>query len=120
MKIEKQRAKGVNKMVKILLVGGGRGGAGIIDLCKLGKEVEIVAVADVKADAVAVILAQKLGIRTFQDLREAVRHPGIDVVLNITGNAEVNRIIEENKQEQVKSILVCKFLGYHFVVNHPA
>lgn len=101
MKIEKQRAKGVNKMVKILLVGGGRGGAGIIDLCKLGR-VEIVARADVKADAVAVILAQKLGIRTFQDLREAVRHPGIDVVLNITGNAEVNRIIEENKPEHVK------------------
>ena len=21
---------------------------------------------------------------------------------------------------EVKSILVCKFLGYHFVVNHPA
>ena len=21
---------------------------------------------------------------------------------------------------RVKSILVCKFLGYHFVVNHPA
>ena len=104
MKIEKQRAKGVNKMAKILLVGGGRGGAGIIDLCKLVKEVEIVAVADVKADAVAVILAQKLGIRTFQDLREAVRHPGIDVVLNITGNAEVNRIIEENKPEHVKVI----------------
>ena len=104
MKIEKQRAKGVNKMVKILLVGGGRGGAGIIDLCKLVKEVEIVAVADVKANAVAVILAQKLGIRTFQDLREAVRHPGIDVVLNITGNAEVNRIIEENKPEHVKVI----------------
>ena len=28
--------------------------------------------------------------------------------------------LDELTDEVVKSILVCKFLGYDFVVNHPA
>lgn len=45
-------------------------------------------------------------------------------------NKQKNNIAEINtanehllnlvKEFEVKSILVCKFLGYHFVVNHPA
>ena len=59
-------------MLNILLVGGGRGGAGILELSTKIPDVKIVAVADVKADAVAIRLAQKMGLRTFQDISEAV------------------------------------------------
>ena len=39
-----------------------------------------------------------------------------DIKINImlVDDMVINRLI------LVKSILVCKFLGYHFVVNHPA
>lgn len=32
----------------------------------------------------------------------------------------VNKLLIDFIISRVKSILVCKFLGYHFVVNHPA
>nr|WP_091746044.1 methyl-accepting chemotaxis protein [Propionispora vibrioides] len=103
-------------MMNVLLVGGGRGGAGILELCRKVPEVDIVGVVDVKTDAVAIQLAKQMGIRTFNDVRDALKSSAIDAVLNITGNEEVNRLIEENKQEDVKVVddFVTKML-YHLV-----
>jgi len=49
---------------------------------------------------------------------------------NIIPTTWYKTIVRDNKKpylnaiiilsDVVKSILVCKFLGYHFVVNHPA
>lgn len=103
-------------MINILLVGGGRSGAGFLELGKNIPDIKIVAVADVKKDAVAIQLANKMGIRTFHDIKEAVHIAGLNVVINITGNNDVNKIIEESKPDQVK--LVEPFLTamlYHLI-----
>lgn len=91
-------------LINILLVGGGRGGVGILEMIDKVPEVEVIGVVDVKTDAVAIQLAQKMGIRTFTDVRDALRNPGINVVMNITGNLEVNRLIEENKAPGTKVV----------------
>ena len=49
-------------MVNMLLIGGGRGGVGVIEMCSKVADVKIGGVVDVKTDAVAVKLAQKMGI----------------------------------------------------------
>ncbi len=103
-------------MINVLLVGGGRGGAGILELCRKVKDVSVVGVVDPKSEAVAIQLAKKLGIRTFADVKEALKLEAVTVVLNITGNEEVNRLIEEHKGEGVK--LVDAFIAqmmYHLV-----
>ena len=102
--------------MNVLLVGGGRGGAGILELCRKIPDVDIVGVVDMKTDAVAIQLARQMGIRTFTDVRDALKLSSIEVVLNITGNEEVNRLIEENKQEHVKVVdaFITRML-YHLV-----
>ncbi|WP_019553576.1 methyl-accepting chemotaxis protein [Propionispira raffinosivorans] len=91
-------------MLKILLVGGGRGGAGILELCKQISDIKIVAIADVKSNAVAFDLANTMGVRTFTDLSEAVKMQGLDIILNITGNSEVNQLIKKHIPDHVKVV----------------
>lgn len=91
-------------MINILLVGGGRGGVGILEMVSQVPDLEIIGVVDVKTNAVAIELAQKMGIRTFTDVRDGLKVPNVNVVLNITGNKDVNRLIEENKAPNVKVV----------------
>lgn len=84
-------------MTNIVLIGGGRSGLGFLELTKKASDVKVVALADVKAQAVAMSVAAKMGIRTYTDLKEAVKAPGANVIINVTGNNEVNKLIEENK-----------------------
>lgn len=103
-------------MTNILLIGGGRSGTGFLELGKNIADIKIAAVADIKREAVAMQLAQKMGIRTFTDVKEAMQLTGLDVIINITGNHEVNRIIEAHKPAHVK--LVEPFLTdmlYHLI-----
>ena len=103
-------------MINVLLVGGGRGGAGILELCRKVKDVSVIGVVDPKSEAVAIKLASKLGIRTFGDVRDALKLDAVNVVLNITGNDEVNRLIEEHKKPEVKIVdaFIAKMM-YHLV-----
>jgi hypothetical protein len=103
-------------MTNIVLVGGGRSAAGFLELGKNVPDIKIVGVVDLKTDAVAIQLANRLGIKTFQDIKEAVNTSGIDVVINITGDASVNKVISDHKPEQVK--LVDSFITsmlYHLI-----
>lgn len=88
-------------MTNILIVGGGRSGAGFLELGKNIPDIKIVGVVDLKADALAIQIANKMGIRTFQDIKEAVNTSGVDVIINVTGNHSVNKIIAEHKPERV-------------------
>jgi methyl-accepting chemotaxis protein len=91
-------------LINILLVGGGRGGVGILEMVSQVPDLEILGVVDVKTDAAAIKLAQKMGIRTFTDVRDGLKMPNVNVVLNITGNKDVNRLIEENKTPNIKVV----------------
>nr|WP_199883953.1 methyl-accepting chemotaxis protein [Massilibacillus massiliensis] len=103
-------------MTNILLVGGGSTCAGFLELIQNVTDIKIIGVVDLKTDALGIKIANKLGIRTFQDIKDAVNVKGIDVVINITGNPNVNKFIEEHKPEQVK--LVDSFITsmlYHLI-----
>lgn len=91
-------------MTNILLVGGGRGGVGIIEMCSKMPDVKIIGVVDVKSDALAIQMAKKMGIATFSDVRDGLKVAAVNVVINITGNEEVNRLVEQHKGPDVKVI----------------
>ena len=89
-------------MTNILVIGGGRGGYGMIEMCSKVADVKISGVVDSKSDAVAIELAKKMGIPTFSDIRDGLKAPGLDLVVNITGDAEINHVIEQHKGPDVK------------------
>jgi methyl-accepting chemotaxis protein len=89
-------------MTNIVLIGGGRSGLGFLELTSQASEMRVIGIADLKPNAVAMQLASQMGIRTFTDFKEAMNMPNTDVVINVTGNKEVDRLIEENKPERVK------------------
>lgn len=103
-------------MNSILLIGGGRGGVGIIEMCNKVNDVEIVGVVDVKADALAIQLAKKMGIPTFTDVSEALKLGKANVVINATGTEEVDRLIEQHKAPHVQVVdgFITRML-YHLI-----
>lgn len=91
-------------MVNVLLVGGGRSGVGFIEMASQVSDMKVIGVVDVKPDAVAVRLAQKVGIRTFTDIRDALKMPGLDMVINITGDQKIHQLIEQYKSPDSKVV----------------
>lgn len=89
-------------MTNLLLIGGGRGGVGILEMCSKVSDVKIIGVVDSKADAAAIQLAKKMGIPTFSDIRDGLRVTAVNLVINITGDEEINRLIEQHKGPEVK------------------
>lgn len=88
-------------MINLLLIGAGRGGVGILEMCSKVPDVKICGVVDSKSDAAAMNLAKKMGIPTFSDIRDGLKVPGLSLVINITGDVEINRVVEQYKSPEV-------------------
>lgn len=103
-------------MKSILLIGGGRGGVGIIEMCSKVSDMEIAGVVDRKKDALAMQLATKMGIPTFLDVRDGLKLSQVNVVINITGNEEVDHLIAQYKAPHVQIIdaFITRML-YHLI-----
>ena len=89
-------------MTNLLLIGGGRGGVGILEMCSKVSDVKICGVVDSKSDALGMEMAKKMGIPTFLDIRDGLKVPNLNLVINITGDAEINRVVEQHKGPDVK------------------
>jgi methyl-accepting chemotaxis protein len=89
-------------MTNLLLIGGGRGGVGILEMCSKIADVKISGVVDSKTDALAIQLAKKMGIPTYSDVRDGLKAPALNLVINITGDAEINRVVEQYKGPDIK------------------
>ena len=91
-------------MVKIAIIGGGKGGTTIMNAFHGIDEFEIVGICDTNSDAPGIVLARELGVSVFTDLLEILKQPEIGVIIEATGNAKVREIVSENKAKGVKLI----------------
>ena len=91
-------------MEKILIVGGGRGGSALLNLLKTLTEVKIIGIVDLRADAPAFVLAREMSVTTYTDIREALAIPELTTAINVTGNEEFTKTIEELKPPHVNII----------------
>ncbi|MEW6063598.1 methyl-accepting chemotaxis protein [Desulforamulus profundi] len=89
-------------MIRLGIVGGGRGGLAMLRLMSSLSEITVVGIADLNQNAPALVAARESGIPTFLDFKQLLQVPNLDVVLDVTGNAAVNQAIMENKQENTR------------------
>ncbi len=84
-------------MHRVAIVGGGRGGAAVLATLAEIKSVQVVGISDVRSDAPAFQLARQLGVETTTDTERLVRRPDLQVIFEVTGQAEVLQAVNSAK-----------------------
>jgi len=79
----------MSDIINVAIVGAGRGGSGILKVLLALDSINIIGVADIRADAPGVLIARENGIFTTDDYRELICRDNIDVVIEATGVAQV-------------------------------
>ncbi len=81
----------------VAIVGAGSGGATLYRMLKTMEHINIVGIADKNPHAPGVLLAKKDGVFNTTDFVELIRKPGIDVIIEATGQNEVQSRIHHVK-----------------------
>lgn len=84
-------------MVNVAIVGAGAGGTTIYRTLRTMKMINIVGIADKNPFAPGMILAKKDGVFKTIDFVELIRKPGIDVIIEATGQTEVQSRVHHVK-----------------------
>jgi transcriptional regulator with GAF, ATPase, and Fis domain len=89
-------------MTKIVIVGAGKGGRALLEMFRGDPTVKILGIADVNPWAPGLELARRLSIPVATDLKELIADPRLDLIIDVTGNAEVQRAILAFKPPQTE------------------
>ena len=84
-------------MTKVVIIGAGKGGRALLEMFSGDPTVSILGIADVNPWAPGLELARRLNIPVATDLRELITDPRLDLIIDVTGNAEVPRQIDRIK-----------------------
>lgn len=83
--------------IRVAIVGAGRGGRALLDLFHKIPSVVIVGMADRDPAALGLRLARERQVPVTSDLPAFVRQPGIDLILNVTGDPEMEAFLRAHK-----------------------
>ncbi|MEN6461278.1 MAG: methyl-accepting chemotaxis protein [Syntrophomonas sp.] len=91
-------------MTNIAVIGAGQGGASILNAFMGIGTVTIMGICDVNQNAPGIILARQNGIPTYDDLNSIFSIASLDVIVEATGSAKVQEIINNNKNEKTRVV----------------
>ncbi|HEV8639776.1 MAG TPA: sigma 54-interacting transcriptional regulator [Methylomirabilota bacterium] len=80
-------------MTKVVIVGAGKGGRALLEMFAGDPTVSILGIADLNAWAPGIELARRLNVPVTTDFRELVTDPRADLIIDVTGSAEVQQAI---------------------------
>ncbi|MFC1684523.1 diguanylate cyclase [Pseudomonadota bacterium] len=92
-------------MPKIMIVGGGAGGTVLLPILNEYSEIEITGVADLRADAPGLALAEEMGIPTSTDYRELLQRIDANIIINVSGQEAVSHDLDDLKNENGLEII---------------
>ncbi|MFN3682275.1 MAG: Gfo/Idh/MocA family oxidoreductase, partial [Nitrospira sp.] len=79
----------------VAIIGAGRGGTALMEIFADDPLVQIVGVAEVDPHAPGVGLAEQLGIPVTHDYRELLDMERVDLIIDVSGNAEVWQALQD-------------------------
>lgn len=87
---------------RVLIVGGGNGGANLLRRFHGNQMIDIRGVVDLNPEAEGMVLARKLGVATYGDLKNPLSREPIDLVIEATGVRKVLDAIRANVSEKTE------------------
>lgn len=91
-------------VLRVALIGAGRGGAALLEILAEDPVLSVKVVADGRRNAPGIIRARKLGIATTSDFEKVVVREDIDAIIDVTGNKDVRRRIQQVKRPEMELI----------------
>src|SRR4026209_1924800 len=84
-------------MTKVVIVGAGKGGRALLEMFSGDPTVTIAGIADVNPWAPGIELARRLNVAGAPELVELIADPRVDLIIDVTGSAEVQAAIQRLK-----------------------
>jgi len=91
-------------MSRLIIIGAGKGGRALLELFHNDANVEIVGVADKDAAAPGLEFARAAGLAVATDFKQLLRTKAADIIIDVTGDAEVARGINQLKHEGIEVV----------------
>ncbi|WP_027340583.1 methyl-accepting chemotaxis protein [Halonatronum saccharophilum] len=92
------------KEIKLGIIGGGEIGKSLLEIFLKMDSIKVKYVADIDEGAPAMELARDCGIEWTLNMMEVIEDRSLDLILEVTGVAEVLEKIEENKGQNTEFI----------------
>ncbi|MBI3808912.1 MAG: GHKL domain-containing protein [Nitrospirae bacterium] len=83
--------------IRVIIVGGGKGGTALIELLSRSPNVEFVGMADINPEAPGLRLARNLGVRTATDALALVAEDHADLIVDVTGDPAMRSLLLQHK-----------------------
>jgi len=83
------RKTGTSNATHVAIIGAGRGGTALMEVFAADPLVQIVGVAEIKANAPGITLARRLNVPVTRDYRRLLDLEHVDLLIDVSGNAKV-------------------------------
>ena len=87
--------------MNIGIIGGGSGGLAVLALLSTLDDMDVLWVADVQSDAVALVKAREMGILAINDFISKLQDENLHMVIEVTGVKKVQQLIRANMKESL-------------------
>ena len=90
------------EQTKIDILGAGKGGRAFLELLSHLPDIEIVGIADKNPSAPGLTRARELEVSVWDNIETLIAHDGVNLIVDVTGNPEIARLIGKHKSEQAE------------------
>ena len=89
---------------RVAILGGGRGGKALMEIFAQDPLARIVGLAESKTRTSGTQLAKKIGVPVTKDYRELLKLRDVDLIIDVTGNAEVGQVLQRVRRPKLAII----------------